>query len=160
MSYAIRNDRQGCRAVDGPHDVGPDEYYSDELIDIVPIRLITTTESLLADVAAKRWEVETSGIFVGCHHIATDRESQAQLASAYTSLKYGLIADTPWKVADGIFTVVTLSEIERFFQAVAIHVSVCFSVEQAHSKAIKAIETQADLDAYDINAGWPTVTSY
>lgn len=36
MSYAIRNDGQGWRAVNGPGDVGPDEYYSEELIEIIP----------------------------------------------------------------------------------------------------------------------------
>ena len=36
MSYAIRNDKQGWRAVDGPDDVGPDEYYSETPIEIVP----------------------------------------------------------------------------------------------------------------------------
>lgn len=29
MSYAIRNDNQGWRAVDGPEGVGPDEYFSE-----------------------------------------------------------------------------------------------------------------------------------
>ena len=35
MSYAIRNDKQGWWAVDGVGDVGADEYYSDEPIEIV-----------------------------------------------------------------------------------------------------------------------------
>lgn len=36
MSYAIRNDKQGWRAVGGPDDVGPDEYFSETPIEIVP----------------------------------------------------------------------------------------------------------------------------
>jgi hypothetical protein len=36
MSYSIRNDKQGWRAVDGPDDVGPDEYYSETPIEIIP----------------------------------------------------------------------------------------------------------------------------
>lgn len=27
MSYAVRNDKQGWRAVSGPDDIGPDEWY-------------------------------------------------------------------------------------------------------------------------------------
>lgn len=37
MSYAIRNDKQGWRAVNGPDDVGPDEYYSETPIEIAQL---------------------------------------------------------------------------------------------------------------------------
>lgn len=124
-------------------------------IAIDPLQPVRTTASLLADVAAKRWQVETGGILVAVHPIATNRESQAQLNSAYTSLKNGLIADTPWKAADGDFTLVTLAELEPVAQAVASHVRACFAAEQAHNEAISALQTQAELDAYDVNAGWP-----
>lgn len=125
-------------------------------IAIDPPQPVRTKASLLADVAAKRWQVETGGILVAGHPIATDRESQSQLTSAYTSLKGGLIADTPWKSSDGSFTLVTLAEIEPVAQAVAAHVRACFAAEQAHSEAIDELETQAELDAYDINTGWPS----
>lgn len=36
MSYAIRNDGQGFRAVSSPEDVLDGEYYSEEPIEIVP----------------------------------------------------------------------------------------------------------------------------
>lgn len=36
MSYAIRNDGQGFRAVEGPEDIGPDEYFSENPIEILP----------------------------------------------------------------------------------------------------------------------------
>lgn len=36
MSYAVRNDKKGFRAVNGPDDVGLDEYYSDVPVDISP----------------------------------------------------------------------------------------------------------------------------
>lgn len=119
---------------------------------------VRTMTSLLSDVAAKRWQVETSGILVAGHPMATDRESQAQLNSAYTSLKSGLITDTPWKAVDGCFTLVTLAELEPVVLAVAAHVRACFAAEQAHSEAINALQTQAEMDAYDINAGWSSVS--
>lgn len=124
-------------------------------IAIDPPQPVRTKASLLAEVAAKRWRVETGGILIGVTPISTDRESQAQLASAYTSLKGGLIADTPWKSADGSFTLVTLAEIEPVAQAVAAHVRACFTAEQAHSEAINLLDTQKKLNAYDVNAGWP-----
>ncbi|MEA9415963.1 DUF4376 domain-containing protein [Aeromonas caviae] len=115
-----------------------------------------TTESMLAEVAVKRWEVETGGIVVAGHPIATDRESQAQLSNSYTSLKNGLIADTHWKAANGTFVLVTMAELEPVAQAVAAHVRACFSAEQAHNQAISALQTQLEMDAYDIGVGWPT----
>ncbi|MBL0629503.1 DUF4376 domain-containing protein [Aeromonas veronii] len=122
---------------------------------IDPPQPVRTKESLLSEVAAKRWIVETGGILSGGTPIATDRESQAQLASVYATLKSGLIIDTPWKAADGSFTHVTLAEIEPFFQAVAQHVRNCFAAELAHKESIVALTTQAELDAYDLSTGWP-----
>ncbi len=36
MSYAVRNDRQGFRAVGAPEDVLPGEFFSEEPIEIRP----------------------------------------------------------------------------------------------------------------------------
>lgn len=124
-------------------------------IAIDPPQPVRTQTSLLAEVAAKRWQVETGGILVASHPIATDRESQAQLTSAYNSLKGGLIVDTHWKAADSSFTLVTLSELEPVVKAVAAHVRASFAAEQGHAEAISALQTQAEWDAYNINTGWP-----
>ncbi|MFM5811220.1 DUF4376 domain-containing protein [Aeromonas veronii] len=124
-------------------------------IAIDPPQPVRTKESLMADVAAKRWQIETGGIIVAGYPIATDRESQAQLTCAYTSLKGGLIADTQWKSADGSFTMVTIAELEPVASAVAAHVRACFAAERSHNDAIALLQTQLELDAYDIHAGWP-----
>ncbi|HHO0771198.1 TPA: DUF4376 domain-containing protein [Aeromonas hydrophila] len=120
-----------------------------------PMKPARTKESLLAELADKRWQVETGGIVVAGIRAATDRESQAQLNNVYVSLKAGLIINTPWKDADGYFKVMTLSDIEPIAHAVASHVSACFSAEQSQSDSIGALLNQADIDAYDINSGWP-----
>ncbi|WP_270804589.1 DUF4376 domain-containing protein [Aeromonas sp. QDB66] len=124
-------------------------------IAIDPQQPARSHESLLAEVAVKRWQVETGGIVIAGHPIATDRESQAQLTSAYTLLKSGLIADTPWKADDGSFTLVTLTDLEPVAQAVGAHVRACFAAEQEHNESIKALQTQDELDTYNINTGWP-----
>lgn len=137
---------------DGKQIVADDNGYPIAIDPPVPAR---TKAALLSDVAAKRWQVETGGIVIAGHPIATDRESVSQLNGSYGSLKNGLIADTPWKAADGSFTLVTLTELEPIAQGVAAHVRSCFAAEQAHVEAIEALYTQAELDAYDINTGWP-----
>lgn len=124
-------------------------------IAIDPPAPVRTMKSMLADIAAKRWTVETGGITVAGALIKTDRESQSQIISVYTSLKSALIADTPWKAADGYFTPTTLAELEPVAQAVAEHVRACFAAEQSHYDAINLLQTQAELESYDINSGWP-----
>lgn len=124
-------------------------------IAIAPPANVRSYSSLQAEIAAKRWEVETGGITVAGVPIKTDRESQSQLISASTSLKSGLIADTPWKAADGSFTLVTQDDLEPVVKAVAVHVRSCFDAERSHIDAINVLQTQADLDAYDIHTGWP-----
>lgn len=116
---------------------------------------VITQSFLLDEVASKRWQVETGGVSIGGIPIATDRESQSQLSSSYNSLKNTLISDTLWKAADGNFILVTLADIEPIAQTVASHVRACFAAEHAHFQAISVLDTQAELDTYDINTGWP-----
>lgn len=124
-------------------------------VAIDPPQAVRTQASLLEDVAAKRWLVETGGVIVGGVPIKTDRESQAQLFSAYISLASGLIESTPWKAADGSFSLVTMAELEPVAQAIAAHVRSCFAAEQAHAEAISELHYQGALDSYDIDTGWP-----
>lgn len=137
----------------GKNIVADENGYPIAIDQPLPVR---TKNTLLDEVANKRWQVETDGILVAGHPIATDRESQAQLTNAYTLLKSGLIADTPWKSADGSFTLVTLPTLEPVAQAVGVHVRACFAAEKVHTEAIDALQTQPELDTYDINAGWPS----
>ena len=46
MSYAIRNDLQGWRSVDGPDDVGPDEYFSETPIEIIPAETVPASVTM------------------------------------------------------------------------------------------------------------------
>lgn len=124
-------------------------------VAIDPTKPKRTKGSLIYEVAARRWEVETGGVVVGGIPIKTDRESQAQLFSAYTSLQFGMIDNTPWKAANGSFSLVTLAEIEPVAKAVAAHVRSCFEAEMSHYEAISELHYQGALDSYDVNADWP-----
>ena len=46
MSYAIRNDKQGWRAVNGPDDIGPDEYYNETPIEIIPAVMVPASVTM------------------------------------------------------------------------------------------------------------------
>lgn len=53
MSYAVRNDGQGWRAVSSPDDVAPDEWYS-EVQPPDPIPLPPTIDEIIASVKRAR----------------------------------------------------------------------------------------------------------
>lgn len=120
-----------------------------------PIRTATQARAeKLASLAARRYAEETGGIVVGGLSVATDRESQAMVNGAYSSLKDGLILDTEWKGSNG-WMVVTLAEIQPIAQAVAMHVRACFANERVHTIAINTLpDDVARIDNYDITTGW------
>ena len=124
-------------------------------VAVLPPSPVVTKESLLLKVASIRWQIETSGISVDGIQVATDRESQSQLFSVYASLLNGFITETPWKAADGTFSMVAKEHLAPIASAVSSHVSACFTSEHAHAIAIEQLTSQSDLDNYDFSSGWP-----
>lgn len=117
-----------------------------------------TKDALKAEVATLRYEKETGGVLLpNGASIRTDRESQAQLNAAYSSLKNGLIESTFWKADGGVWVSVTLTEIEPIAQVVANHVAACFAAERTHCEAIDQIDAVEALADYDVAVGWPGV---
>ncbi|BAP41288.1 putative uncharacterized protein [Pseudomonas sp. StFLB209] len=105
---------------------------------------------LHAELASHRFTFETTGLTLANGlQILTDRESQAQLGNAYTTLKHGLIPDTDWKAVNG-WQVVTLAEIEPIAKSMAAHVRGCFRGERAVSELINAAKTLDDIRAINI----------
>ena len=120
--------------------------------------LTNTKNALKAEAAALRYEKETGGVLLpNGANIRTDRESQAQLNAAYSSLKNGLIESTFWKADGGVWVSVTLAEIEPIAQVVANHVAACFAAERTHCEAIDQIDAIEALADYDVAVGWPGV---
>ncbi len=118
--------------------------------EAVAILLSLNKPEMLAELAAYRFEFETGGLDLpGGLHILTDRESQAQLSSAFVTLQSGLVPDTDWKAANG-WEVVTLEQITPIAKAVAAHVRGCFRGERTVQTAIMAASTMAEIEAIDI----------
>ncbi|WP_296231533.1 DUF4376 domain-containing protein [uncultured Pseudomonas sp.] len=115
--------------------------------------------AMLDALAAYRFEFETGGLDLpGGLHILTDRESQAQLSSAFVTLQSGLVADTDWKAANG-WEIVTLEQITPIAKAVAAHVRGCFRGERTVQTAIKAASTMTDIESINIRAGFDAAYS-
>lgn len=121
-----------------------------------PESLLSMQDRVKNVLAHRRWLHEVGGLVVGGQLVRTDRESQALISGAYSSLKNGLIASVRFKTANG-FTDFDLASFEPLAQAVANFVQQCFSAEANHCELIDAT-TDQDFDTlfgYDIEAGWP-----
>lgn len=120
-----------------------------------PRTLVDARNDKLQFLAETRYHRETAGIAVGGVLVMTDRQSQAALTGAYTSLKNGLLTSIDWKAAVGVWVSLSLAQVEPMAQAVAAHVQACFTAERAHAEAIAVLATVEAVDAYDISTGWP-----
>mgnify|MGYP006400825279 CR=1 FL=1 len=104
----------------------------------------------LQELADHRWRIETGGVELpGGARILTDRESQAQVNSAYTSLRDDFITTADFKGENG-WVLITLEEIAPIAKAVARHVQPCFTAERRVGEKIKAAEDAEALHAIDI----------
>lgn len=92
----------------------------------------------VADLAAWRYSKEVSGIYVGGAQIRTDRESQAQITSAFVTLSQGFVGSVSFKAANG-WAEITLVQLEPIARAVSQHVQACFDAEKLISEALKTI---------------------
>lgn len=145
MSYAIRADRQGFRAVNGPDDVDPDEYYSETPIEITP-----PSESVEAAIAARRYRAETGGTVFNGTRVDTDDRSKTLInGSALKAMRnssYILI----WKTPEG-FIQMPADQVLAMADAVADHVQACFDREDELLSALADGSFQEDM----LEQGWP-----
>jgi len=133
-------------------------YVDGEFSELPPVQTPATKDNRdakKAALAAKRYEVEIGGIEIAGAKVKTDRESQASLTGAYTSLQAGLLTGIDWKAEDGWMTL-DLEACGQIAQAVAVHVQACFTHEKELAALIDAAETVEDLKAIDIGSGWPS----
>lgn len=83
----------------------------------------------LLEIATWRYLEESKGVYINGNLISTTRDSQASLTATFTSMKEGFIDTVNWKMADGTFVTLSLSDITAIAQAVVSHVQSCFDRE-------------------------------
>lgn len=120
-------------------------------------RLTVLKNEKLAELSAYRYNIEVSGITIGSSQIKTDRESQAQLASALLTVNEGFANVINWKSENG-WTTLNKAQLQHIGKIVSQHVQGCFNVEQMHAQNISKCDTAEALGAYDFKLGWPTTT--
>ena len=107
----------------------------------------------LEELAALRYEKETSGVTFGGATILTDGGSQAKLTGAWVRVQRFPETRINWKGASG-WSEIGKAEVEAVCDVVSRHVQHCFDNERIHSENIMALVTIEEVDVYDINVGW------
>lgn len=107
----------------------------------------------MARLAELRWQHETGGLTLpDGTHVATTRQSQAQIASVMQSLEAGLItAPVDWKTASG-WVQLSAAQISALAAAVALHVKACFAAERSVAEQLETLP--GDLSDVDLPAAF------
>jgi hypothetical protein len=130
---------------------------------------VMTPEAWLAEVlgelkvqaTAKRFAVMAGGIEVGGILIGTTDQDQARMSQVVVGAPLAGLTDeseVSFKAASG-FVRATIGQIKAIVGAIGLHWQACFAAEEAHWNAIDALTTPEEINAYNVNAGWPNETS-
>lgn len=124
----------------------------------LPVKPVRTLEEgkadLVAAATAERWERETGGISIGGVQVGTNLDDQNRLSGVLSAIQLGGLESVDFKAQSG-WVQLTAAELQGIALAISAHVQACFTAERAHHEAIEQLQTQADVDAYDVMAGWP-----
>jgi hypothetical protein len=112
-------------------------------------------QALRAQVAERRWALETGGLVLPDGlRVSTKRSDRDALTALLVKAERAGIEGVDFKFDSG-WARMSLAELDAVARAIELHVQACFSSERSHHEAIAMLETVAQFDAYDCNAGWP-----
>jgi hypothetical protein len=104
----------------------------------------------------KRNAVERAGCATPYGRIDTDADSQRKIGGASTmALALGTQFTMSWRMADNSIVTLNASQMIEVGVAAAQYVAACQANKNALDAAVQAATSVADLDAIDIEAGWP-----
>lgn len=155
MSYAVRKDGQGWRAISSAADVGPDEVFSESEPAPSDERI---KEEKWKDIKAERDRRRfDGGVKVGGHWflstgIATSEYNSLILMSVGLPDTTVLRAD--WRTMDGAKVDMTPVLVKQILAAGFAQIAAIDDAAQAHRAAMEA---SVDPSTYDFSIGWPTV---
>lgn len=112
-------------------------------------------QALRDQVAERRWALETGGLVLPDGlRVSTKRSDRDALTALLVKAERAGIEAVDFKFDSG-WTRMSLAELDAVARAIELHVQACFSSERSHHESIAMLETVAQFDAYDCNAGWP-----
>lgn len=125
-------------------------------LPLAPVKPLDEVKADLAAAAtAERWNRETGGIVLGGVQVGTTLDDQNRLSGVLSAIQLGGLESVDFKAQSG-WVQLTAPELQGIALAISAHVQACFTAERAHHEAIEQLQTQAEVDAYDVMAGWPS----
>ena len=110
----------------------------------------------LQALADRRYRAQILCSFGG-GQAASDDTAAARISAAIGALEdAGQTGPVNWKFADGSWVPLSLSNLKLLRGAGVTHVQACFDMEAALAAEIGAATTTVDVNAIDIDSGWPT----
>jgi hypothetical protein len=112
------------------------------------------TQKIL-DISVTRKQAEENFTFSGMS-IRLDEGTQSRIDGALNGLERKPAGTTvPWQVSPGVFTEFDVTTMETLALAAFDHVEACFDNAQVLVNQINAATTNAEVDAVDLEIGWP-----
>lgn len=142
-------EREVSRSVQRVNGV-PTVVYVTEAIPIAELRA-TKLEAL----GERRWQAEVGGMVLNGMPVKTDRETTGILTAAYVTALADPEYSINWKIDTGVFVTLDAATIIAISTAARAHVQACYDREAALTGLILAASNAAELDAIDLEAGWP-----
>jgi hypothetical protein len=106
----------------------------------------------------KRWSVMTGGLTLpGGIAVGTEIDDQNRITSVVANAELAGLTDedeVDFKAASG-WVRISIGQVKAIAGAIGQFVQACYSAERAHHEAIELLETPAEINAYDLDSGWP-----
>ena len=110
----------------------------------------------LAALEQKRWEVETGGMMFNGMPAPTHRDARSVVTAAYIRATEDPAYTVPnYKIAPATFVTLDSATIIAYADALETHVQAAFDRERTLADEIIVASNEAELDAIDIETGWP-----
>lgn len=116
--------------------------------------LTAARDAKLAELAALRYEREIGGFVWNGLTIDTSREARGNLSGAVQMATISTEFSVSWKTPDGTFVDLDSATLIALGQAVAGHVSACFTRERQLRDALLATAEWQDVITFDVAAAW------
>ena len=148
MSYAVRKDGMGLRAIVGPEDVLNHEFFS----ATIPAPTVNQSKAeKWTAIKAERDRRKAAGVKVGDKWFHSDEGSRIQ-QMGLVMMGASIPANLQWKTMDGSFVQMTPALAQGIFAAATAYDVAVFAAAETHRAAMEA---DTDPAAYDCSTGWP-----
>lgn len=112
---------------------------------------------LKAQATAIRWRVMTGGMEVGGVQVGTTIDDQNRITSVVANAALAGLTDADevdFKTSSG-WVRITIGQVKAMAGAIGQFVQACYTAERAHHEAIDLLATPEQINAYNVNTGWP-----